>query len=140
LSDIWGLEIAPTRDGATAKMEALRQKFARFERDLGQRLGNDPWFAGEKFGLVDAVFGPVFRYFDLFDRILDHGVFAAAPRAAAWRATLMGRPSVRDAVVPDYLDRLERFIVKQNGFLAGLLTKRAARPLLSPRSSPRRSA
>src|SRR5262247_4382402 len=36
LSDIWGLEIAPTRDVALAKIEALRQKFARLERDLGQ--------------------------------------------------------------------------------------------------------
>jgi glutathione S-transferase len=94
LSDIWGLEIAPTRDVAAAKIEALRQKFARLERDLGE----GPWFAGEKFGLADAVFGPVFRYFDLFDRILDHGIFAATPKVNAWRAALAARPSVRTAV------------------------------------------
>src|SRR5215475_10569554 len=35
LSDVWGLEIAPTRDVAATKIEALRQKFARLERDLG---------------------------------------------------------------------------------------------------------
>jgi glutathione S-transferase len=126
LSDIWGLEIAPTRDVAVARIEALRQKFARLERDLDIDLGDGPWFAGETFGLVDAVFGPVFRYFDLFDRILDHGIFAATPKVNAWRAALAARPSVRAAVVPDYLERLERFIAKQNGYLAGLLTKRAA--------------
>jgi glutathione S-transferase len=122
LSDIWGLEIAPTRDVAMAKIEALRQKFARLERELAE----GPWFAGKRFGLVDAVFGPVLRYFDLFDRILDHGVFAATPKVNAWRASLAARPSIRAAVVPDYLERLERFIVKQNGYLAERLTKRAA--------------
>jgi len=122
LSDIWGLEIAPTREVATAKIEALRQKSARLERELD----SGPWFAGVRFGLVDAVFGPVFRYFDLFDRIIDHGIFAATPKVAAWRAALMARPSIRNAVVPNYLERLERFVVKQNGYLAELLLKRAA--------------
>jgi glutathione S-transferase len=122
LSDIWGLEIAPARDVATAKIEALRQKFARLERELG----SGPWFAGESFGLVDAVFGPVFRYFDLFDRILDHGILANTPKVAAWRAALAARPSIRAAVVGDYPERLERFVAKQNGYLAALLVKRAA--------------
>jgi glutathione S-transferase len=122
LSDIWGLEIAPAREVASAKIEALRQKFARLE----QEFGSGPWFAGESFGLVDAVFGPVFRYFDLFDRILDHGIFAATPKVAAWRAALAARPSIRNAVVPDYPARLERFVAKQDGYLAELLVKRAA--------------
>jgi glutathione S-transferase len=122
LSDIWGLEIAPTREAATAKIEALTQKFARLERDFG----DGPWFAGEQFGLVDAVFGPVFRYFDLFDAILEHGVFADKPKLVRWRAALAARPSIRDAVVADYPARLERFVAQQNGYLATLLTKRAA--------------
>jgi glutathione S-transferase len=122
LSDIWGLEIAPTREVATAKVEALTQKFARLEQDFG----DGPWFAGEQFGLVDAVFGPVFRYFDLFDAILEHGVFADKPKLMRWGAALAARPSIRDAVVADYPTRLERFVAQQNGYLATLLTKRAA--------------
>src|SRR5262245_59342206 len=122
LSDIWGLEIAPTWEVAAARIEALTQKLARLERELG----DGPWFAGEKFGLVDAVFGPVFRYFDLFDRLLEHGILADKPRLTAWRTALAARPSVRDAVVPDYAARLERFVAKQNGYLSAQMTKRAA--------------
>jgi glutathione S-transferase len=122
LSDIWGLEIAPTREVAAAKIEALTQKFARLER----QLGDGPWFAGENFSLVDAVFGPVFRYFDLFDRLLEHGMLAGKPKVAAWRVALAARPSIRDAVVPDYPALLARFVAKQNGHLAARLTKRAA--------------
>jgi glutathione S-transferase len=122
LADVWGLEIAQTREAAMAKVEALREKFARLERDFGP----GPWFGGETFGLVDAVFGPVFRYFDLFDRLLDHGIFAGTPKVTAWRAALAARPSVRDAAVADYAARLERFVSRQNGYLAALLPKRAA--------------
>jgi glutathione S-transferase len=122
LADIWGLEIAATREAALARTAALAEKSARLER----ALGGGPWFAGEKFGLVDAVFGPAFRYFDLFDRILDHGIFADRPKVAAWRAALAARPSIRNAVGADYPERLERFVGKQNGYLAALLTKRAA--------------
>jgi glutathione S-transferase len=122
LADIWGLEIAPKREVAGTRIDALRHKFARLERDLG----HGPWFAGERFGLVDAVFGPVFRYFDLFDRILDHGMLAGRPKIAAWRAALAARPSIRGAVLPDYADRLERFLTRQNGYLAALLPRRAA--------------
>jgi glutathione S-transferase len=72
------------------------------------------------------VFGPVFRYFDLFDLFLEHGIFAGKPKVAAWRAALAARPSIRDAVVADYPARLERFVDRQNGYLSTLLRKRAA--------------
>src|SRR5262245_30273630 len=122
LSAIWGLEIAATRDAAEAKVAALRQKFTRLEQELG-----GPWFAGDAFGLVDATFGPVFRYFDLFDRVLDHGIFAHAPKVAAWRVALAARPSIRAAVVADYAERLERFVAKQNGYLAAQIGRASCR-------------
>jgi glutathione S-transferase len=122
LSDIWGLEIAATREAGETKIEALRQKFLRIERALGE----GPWFAGGQFGLVDAVFGPILRYFDLFDRILDHGIFTGKPKVAAWRAALAARPSIRQAVLPDYGERLERFMRLQHGYLAALLPRQAA--------------
>ena len=46
------------------------------------------------FSLVDAAFGPVFRYFDAFDRIADFGILGGKPKVAAWRRALAARPSV----------------------------------------------
>jgi glutathione S-transferase len=121
LSDIWGLEIGPSREVATTKIGALQEKFARLEGQLGE----GPWYAGEAFSLVDAAFGPVFRYFDLFDRLLDHSILADKPKLAAWRVALAARPSIRAAVVADYALRLERIVASQNGYLAGLLKQAA---------------
>jgi glutathione S-transferase len=122
LSDIWGMEVAQDRRALDTKIKALTGKFARVEAELGQGR----WFAGKTFGLVDAVFAPVFRYFESFDAIFDHGILAQKPKVAAWRAALPARPSVRDAVVPDYRDRLDRFVRSQNGALAALMTRQAA--------------
>ena len=122
LNDIWGIETAKDAAALAARIAATEGKFAWLERSLGAGA----WFAGERFSLVDAAFGPVFRYFDLFDRVIDHGVLVGKPKVAAWRAALAARPSVRAAVAPDYLNRLEAFIVRQDGELGRVTRKRAA--------------
>ncbi|NRR29657.1 glutathione S-transferase family protein [Oxalobacteraceae bacterium] len=90
---------------------ALREKFARLEPELGE----GPWFAGASFCMVDAAFGPIFRYFDVFDQIADFGILTGLPRLQAWRAALATRPSVRAAVGPDYRRDLHAFL-RDRGF------------------------
>jgi glutathione S-transferase len=116
LNDIAGLYSAKDPAAFAAKAEALAAKFARLEAGLGP----GPWFDGD-FSLVDAVFGPVFRYFDVFDRIGDFGVLAHKPKVAAWRKALAARPSIRQAVGADYEIRLERFLAQRNSHLSTLM-------------------
>ena len=85
-----------------------------------------PWFDGEEFSLVDAVFGPVFRYFDVFDDIADFGILAGKPKLARWRKNLAERPSVRSAVSADYPALLRDFIERRNSWLSGLQARKAA--------------
>lgn len=113
LADIWTIETANDHAAFEKAVAALKEKLARVEGELG----DGPYFAGERFSLVDAVFAPAFRYFDVLDRIVDLGIFDGLPKVQAWRETLADRPSVRTAVVPDYNDRLNRFLEKKNGVL-----------------------
>lgn len=113
LADIWTVETTADRRAFTGARAALNEKFARVEAELG----DGPWFAGAAFGLVDAVFAPVFRYFDTFDRIVDLGILDGLPKVGRWRQALAARPSVRGAVVADYGDRLERFLERRGGVL-----------------------
>ncbi|MHB0767595.1 glutathione S-transferase family protein [Bradyrhizobium sp. 5.13L] len=116
LGDLWGLET--TTDPATfeSKRQALAAKFARVEAALGA----GPYFAGEAFSLVDAVFAPVFRYFDVFDEIAELGVFEDLPKVRSWRAELAKRPSVRSAVGADYPQLLRAFLVRHDAHLLKL--------------------
>ena len=97
LNDIAGLYNAPDVIAFGTKASALRAEFTRLEARLSK-----PWFDGERFSLVDAVFGPVFRYFDAFDRIGDFGILAGLPKVTLWRDALAARPAVKGAVGREY--------------------------------------
>jgi glutathione S-transferase len=114
LADIWTLETTPDEKTFHAKAKLVKEKFTRLENVLNA----GPYFAGEKFSIVDAVFAPVFRYFDVFDRILDLGVFDGLPKVQAWRKALAARPSVANAVVPNFNDLLRNFLRRQKGYIA----------------------
>jgi glutathione S-transferase len=98
------------------KLTAIDGKFARLE----QLLADGPFFAGERFSLVDAAFAPVFRYFEVFDRLVDHGLFEGRPKLRAWREALAARPSVQAAAPADYAERLAAFVAAKHGYLATL--------------------
>jgi glutathione S-transferase len=114
LADIWTIETTNDRAAFKAKLALLREKFARIENELSRQ----PYFAGETFSLVDAVFAPVFRYFDTFDQMADLHVFDGLVKVKAWRKALAVRPSVRSAVVANYSELLGEFVLKKNGVLA----------------------
>lgn len=119
LADLWGYET--TRDAETfeQKRQALVAKFQRVEIALAARP-DGPYFAGARFSLVDAVFAPIFRYFDVFDQISDSHIFDEAPKVRAWRQALAQRPSVRHAVVPEYPQHLRAFLQKHEAHLLTL--------------------
>ena len=98
---------------------------SRFEQ-LDAALGSGPYFAGAQLSIVDAAFGPVFRYFDVFETIDDFGFFTALPKLSAWRAELARRPSIRDAVRPDYAALLRDFLLARNSALSRRMTVAAA--------------
>ncbi|QOZ56250.1 glutathione S-transferase family protein [Bradyrhizobium sp. CCBAU 53338] len=116
LGDLWGLETATDPATFEGKRQALAAKFARVEAALGP----GPYFAGATLSLVDAVFAPVFRYFDLFDELTDHGIFRDVPKVRGWRAELAQRPSVRTAVGADYAQLLRAFLVRHDAHLLKL--------------------
>ncbi len=122
LSDIAGFYAAPDEATFKAKTAQLEQRFSRLEA----RIAAESWFDGAEFSLVDAVFGPVFRYFDVFDEIADFGILADKPKVARWRRNLAARPSVRTAVSADYPALLRDFIERRKSWLSRLQARVAA--------------
>jgi glutathione S-transferase len=116
LNDIAGFYAAKDEAAFNAKAAQLEQRFARLET----RVAASPWFDGEHFSLVDAVFGPVFRYFDVFDEIGDFGILANKPNLVRWRNSLAARASVRSAVSADYPALLRDFIERRQSWLSHL--------------------
>jgi glutathione S-transferase len=122
LNDIAGFYAAPDEATFKVKTSQLERRLARLE----ERAAASPWFEGESFSLVDAVFGPVFRYFDVFDEIADFGILAGKPNLLRWRKALAARPSVRTAVSADYAALLEAFLDRRNSWISRLQAHAAA--------------
>jgi glutathione S-transferase len=128
LNDIWGLYVAQDDAAFATKAAALNGKFRLLEQSL--RMG--PYFDDDRFTLVDTAFGPVFRYFDVFDHIADFGILADVPKVQKWRNALAARPSIRSAAAPDYDLRLWKFLQARNSHLSSLM------PLTYAQAPPRR--
>ncbi|MDH5528658.1 MAG: glutathione S-transferase family protein [Paracoccaceae bacterium] len=119
LNDIAGFYSGRTKEAFDEKTAALHRKFGRIETELG----TGPYFNGKEFSLVDAVFGPIFRYFDTFDRIDDFHILTDMPKLTEWRQNLSRRPSVRMAVTTDYHARLVAFVRARGSYLSGIMEK-----------------
>jgi glutathione S-transferase len=114
LNAIAGFYNAATDELLAAKELDLHHKFVQLEAVLTQ----EPYFAGSSFSMVDAVFGPVFRYFDVFDKMGEFGFFEDTPKVKAWRAVLAQRASVKAAVRADYDELLTAFLLARGSALS----------------------
>jgi glutathione S-transferase len=115
LNAIAGLYSARDATALSVKSQGLAARFTTLEKHLSCSF--EPYFAGERFCMVDAAFGPVFRYFDVLDSVQDFGGLAALPKVGAWRKALAARHSVEHAVAIDYAERLCAFLLARNSEL-----------------------
>jgi glutathione S-transferase len=120
LGDIAGLYAAPDADAFASKRPDSACRFVSLEAQV-----EGPWFAGDRFRMVDAFYGSVFRYFDVIEPLVDLEIVGPTPRVAAWRRRLAARPSIQAAVAPDYAARLEAFLLAKNAHLSRLISARA---------------
>lgn len=119
LNTISGFYNAPNRHLFEQKQQELLDKFTWIER---HGLGK-PYFAGEVFSLVDTVYAPIFRYFDVFETLIDRDFFANTPTVKRWRQALQSHPHVKSAVVEDYSQRLLIFLQQRMSYLSTLIVQ-----------------
>jgi glutathione S-transferase len=114
LNNIGAFYNAPDEAVLQVKAKEIHAKFSQVEAVLGE----GPYFSGADFCLVDAVFGPVFRYLDVFDQIADFGLLKDLPMVQAWRIALAKRDSVQKAAHPDYAEILEQFLRQRHSAIS----------------------
>lgn len=118
LNRIWNFYTAKDEKALSGQAQLLHDMFKRVDAELT----DGPFFAGEHFSLVDAVYGPIFRYFDVFDQVGDFAVFAGLAHTQGWRTVLSQRASVKNAVTDDYNYRLLVFLKNRNSALSTRIT------------------
>ena len=73
----------------------------RFEI-LEDEISDGSYFNGDNFSMIDAVYAPIFRYYNRIAQYKDFGFFDDAPKIKAWGDTLLARPSVIKSVPDTY--------------------------------------
>lgn len=116
LSAIGGFYNAPDAQSFDQKRNALRNNFERIEPEI-----TGPYFSGETFHMIDGVWGTVFRYLDVFDKINDLDLLTDLSKTKAWRKKISARPSVITAPPEGYQARLEQFLQNRNSHISKLL-------------------
>lgn len=120
LNDIGQLYSAPTVEAFEAARQAINRRLASLEPEIA-----GPWFGSQRFGLVDAAFGPAFRYLDIFERRTGTKIVRRSPNVAEWSERLAARPSVKGAVPSEYEERLVSFVLGKKSHLARMLAEQA---------------
>jgi glutathione S-transferase len=120
LGEIAGIYSAPDEVSFEQKRLALAARFERLDNMVA-----GPWFSGETFGLVDAAFGPVFRYLDAFERLAGLHLAESLESVSSWRRGLRSRQSIRQAVAPEYPALLADFFKRRGSYLSALINRYA---------------
>lgn len=114
MADAWGYLNARDSAAASAKAMAFRDKLERLEDAL--RTG--PYFGGSQFSMVDAVFAPLFRYFEGLPPEKNAALFDGLAKVGAWRQRLAARPSVIAAAPSDYALLFQAHLQRHGSWLA----------------------
>lgn len=127
LNDIGALYNAKTEAAFNDSIKQLIKKFSQIEQELNAKedmIESKPnrYFAGNVFHMIDAVYGPIFRYFDVFEDFINVRIFETLPKCQLWRESLALRPSVQNAVSEDYPERLKAFVINRQSYMSELLS------------------
>lgn len=95
----------------------IQNKFQFIEKELKGSV----FFSGETFHLIDAVYGPIFRYFDVFDTFINLGTFDDLPKCLLWRNKLRQRSSIQKAVSKDYSNLLIEFLINRESYISQII-------------------
>lgn len=117
LNDIAGFYNAADSGAFRQKQDKLSTPFEWFE----QQLDASPHFDGANFSMVDAAFGPVFRYFDTFEASCELDLLSRFANVGGWRRALSGRASVIAAVDDEYPERLATFLANRNNHISEMI-------------------
>ncbi|HVK98495.1 MAG TPA: glutathione S-transferase family protein [Dongiaceae bacterium] len=125
LNDIARLYNAREEADFLDQCKQMARKWRRLELEV-----QEPYFNGPSFGMVDAAYGPIFRYFDVMEACLPVDLFAGCDGVRSWRHQLSQRSSVQQAVEPVYNERLRLFLLNRNSHISTLLLAELQQPAL----------
>jgi glutathione S-transferase len=111
--------IAITEEEFSQK-EAQQKKLLKH---LEAKLGEGPFFNGEKFSLVEAAFAPYFTRAALFECHHNTALYTETPKVAKWADLLIQRDSVKQSVKADFDQKYMQYFADMDTYAAKVFGK-----------------
>lgn len=92
------------------------------QADLARVTSNvqGPFYHGEKFQMIDAVYATIFRYFMVLGSRYEVKIAKFGIEKLDWCNKIMERSSVQKAIKENYYDRLDEFLFSRSSFISTL--------------------
>jgi glutathione S-transferase len=97
--------------------EKYRDQLVSRLRRVEKRLGDGPWFNGEKFSLADTAFAPLFTHNAVANYRYSVIDAATMPKVDRWSKRLLALPAVKNSVVADFEDLYQAALERGNSYL-----------------------
>ena len=110
IGNLYMMKMSKDEDSYHKYRDNLINQLQRVEN----RLGEGPWFNGEKFSLADTSFAPLFRQNSISQNRLSVIDPETMPSVNAWAERLLALPEVSDSVVDDF-EELYLAAMQKNG-------------------------
>lgn len=85
---------------------------------LEEQLTHRPYFNGVEFSLVDAVYAPLFRFYEVAKAFSSFDFFDDSPNVVEWWKVLLTRPSVENSIPDTYMQDMEAYLKKQDSIFS----------------------
>jgi len=97
----------------------IDEKFDVLEEEC---LTGTPFFNGDKFSIIDAVYAPAFRFHEAIAKYHDLGFFDDRPNLTLWRDTLLSYDAVKESVPLTYAADLDAYLRKQDSVFSAKMS------------------
>lgn len=98
----------------------LDEKFDILEEDC---LTGTAYFNGSNFSIIDAVYAPVFRYYQAIEKHHDFGFYDDRPQLVFWKDTLLNYKAVVDSVPSSYAEEMDGWMQRLDSVFASYVKK-----------------
>jgi glutathione S-transferase len=95
-------------------LAVLADRFDILEEELAQQ----PYFNGETFSLVDAVYAPIFRAYEVINNFYEFDFLEDIPAVLRWWQALLQRPSVQQSVPATFVTEMTAYLKRQDSILS----------------------
>lgn len=107
------ISVVKTEEEFNQKRDEIIKNLTQLE----EKLGNNKYFNGEDFALIDTSYAPFFMRLSLNEKLKPTNILEGFPKIQNWSKNLLEKDSVKKSVVDDFEELYFSYLKNIDGFI-----------------------